>query len=125
MYTGEWGESISGNYTGSFFPSKKKNDKKREGPTRMQPLHTATRALFCHERKQTGNKLKIYACTRAQFPVRQMDRPTVRLTANRPFVKLIVSLLDVTMFPIFLLVVDRTHPFTDSPVGGETEKERN
>ena len=80
---------------------KKKNDKKREGPTRMQPLHTATRALFCHERKQTGNKLKIYACTRAQFPVRQMDRPTVRLTANRPSVKPIVSLLDVTMFPIF------------------------
>ena len=92
----------------------KKNDEKREGPTRMQPLHTATRALFCHERKQTGNKLKIYACTRAQFPVRQMDRPTVRLMATCLSVKPIVSLYDVTMYPIFLHVADRTRLFTDS-----------
>ena len=58
---------------GDRFSLVEKNDKKREGPTRMQPLHTATRALFCPERKQSGKPIKIYSCTRAQFTVRQMD----------------------------------------------------
>ena len=51
----------------------------------MQPLHTATRALFCPERKQSGKPIRLYTCSRAQFTVRQMDLPTL-LTATRPTV---------------------------------------